>query len=236
MVERRSWGTRVTGRLVPVWALRAPAGSGGGVCRGLRSWLTASGRRERAMTNNVTAASPAYPFSVGPTGRYLVDRRSDPFLMVGDAAWSIFVSLTKDEAVRYLDDRQHLASTPCWSTSSSTASRRPAAQPLRGGTVHDARRLRHSQSGLLRPRSVGHGARRRARIARAADRCLARVRPRRMARIPLPLRGLRQRDPPERPRRLPRLRALRRRALRRPRQHPVGDGRRSRPGRPSARD
>jgi hypothetical protein len=57
------------------------------------------------MTNNVSAASPAYPLSVGPTRRYLVDQRDDPFLMVGEAAWSIFVSLTKDEAVRYLDDR-----------------------------------------------------------------------------------------------------------------------------------
>lgn len=40
---------------------------------------------------------------------YLVDQRGDPLLMVDDAAWSIFVSPTKEETVRYLDDRQHRA-------------------------------------------------------------------------------------------------------------------------------
>jgi hypothetical protein len=56
----------------------------------------------------VPTCAPEYPLQVGPTRRYLVDQRGDPFLMVGDAAWSIFVGLTKDEVLRYLDHRRQL--------------------------------------------------------------------------------------------------------------------------------
>ncbi len=59
------------------------------------------------MRMNLSEPTPSYPLKIGSTHRYLVDQREEPFLLVGDAAWSIFVSVTKEEAVRYLDDRQH---------------------------------------------------------------------------------------------------------------------------------
>jgi hypothetical protein len=58
------------------------------------------------VTLDQALQAPAYPLVVEPTGRLLVDQGNHPFLVVGDASWSIFVSLTKEEAVRYLDDRQ----------------------------------------------------------------------------------------------------------------------------------
>jgi len=51
------------------------------------------------------AGAPAYPVKVGPTGRYLVDRRGEPVLVHGDAAWSLLASTTPEGAERYLSDR-----------------------------------------------------------------------------------------------------------------------------------
>ena len=49
---------------------------------------------------------PAYPLDVGPTGRYLVDRRGEPILVHGDTAWSIIISTDLAGAERYLEDRR----------------------------------------------------------------------------------------------------------------------------------
>lgn len=53
-----------------------------------------------------TVAAPVYPLHVESGRRYLVDASGRPFLMQGDAAWSILVQLTREDAVRYLDDRR----------------------------------------------------------------------------------------------------------------------------------
>jgi hypothetical protein len=54
----------------------------------------------------VTApAAAAFPLSVAPSGRYLVDAKGTPFRIQGDAAWSLIANLTDAEAVTYLDDR-----------------------------------------------------------------------------------------------------------------------------------
>jgi hypothetical protein len=53
----------------------------------------------------------AYPLKVGPTGRYLVDQNGKPFLLVGDAAWSLVAQLTDADADAYLADRQRLGFT-----------------------------------------------------------------------------------------------------------------------------
>jgi len=52
------------------------------------------------------ATGSRFPLRVSPTSRYLMDRHGTPFLLHGDTAWSIIVSTTRDEARRYLDDRQ----------------------------------------------------------------------------------------------------------------------------------
>lgn len=51
------------------------------------------------------AAAAQYPLKVGPAKRYLVDQKNTPFLVHGDAAWSLISGTTKDEAERYLRDR-----------------------------------------------------------------------------------------------------------------------------------
>ena len=51
------------------------------------------------------AGRARFPLSVSSTGRYLVDADAAPSLLIGDAAWSLVVTSTRDEALRYLDDR-----------------------------------------------------------------------------------------------------------------------------------
>ena len=46
-----------------------------------------------------------HPLTISKDRHHLVDGEGRPFLLVGDAAWSILVALSRDEAVRYLDDR-----------------------------------------------------------------------------------------------------------------------------------
>ena len=64
-------------------------------------------------TSTVTATdnlSPTpvtqYPLMVGPTSRYLVDQNGKPFLLVGDAAWSMIAALSDSDADFYLEDRR----------------------------------------------------------------------------------------------------------------------------------
>jgi len=52
-----------------------------------------------------------YPLTVGPTSRYLADQHGKPFLLVGDAAWSLFVGVSKSDADVYLANRQQLGFT-----------------------------------------------------------------------------------------------------------------------------
>jgi len=46
-----------------------------------------------------------YPLKVGESRRYLVDQKNVPFLLQGDAAWSLIVGLTKAETEQYLKNR-----------------------------------------------------------------------------------------------------------------------------------
>jgi hypothetical protein len=63
------------------------------------------------------AAIVHWPLKVSASGRYLVDRRGKPFLIIGDAPQALVVNLSEAEADKYLSDRQagncsHLGSTP----------------------------------------------------------------------------------------------------------------------------
>lgn len=51
-------------------------------------------------------AAPRYPLTIGPDQRHLVDQDGAPVLILGDAAWSILVALTRDEVEQYLANRQ----------------------------------------------------------------------------------------------------------------------------------
>jgi hypothetical protein len=51
-------------------------------------------------------APAAFPLTVAPAGRHLVDSKGVPFRIQGDAAWSLIANLTPAEAETYLDDRR----------------------------------------------------------------------------------------------------------------------------------
>jgi hypothetical protein len=51
-------------------------------------------------------APARFPLAVSPDRRRLLDADGRPFLIQGDAAWSLIANLTYADAVRYLDDRR----------------------------------------------------------------------------------------------------------------------------------
>jgi hypothetical protein len=53
-----------------------------------------------------TQAAAVFPLSIRPGERYLVDAVGRPFLIQGDAAWSLIAQLTREATELYLDDRR----------------------------------------------------------------------------------------------------------------------------------
>jgi hypothetical protein len=51
-------------------------------------------------------SADSYPVKVGPDHRHLVTQSGAPFLVQGEAAWSLISGLTKEEAEAYLEDRR----------------------------------------------------------------------------------------------------------------------------------
>jgi len=54
----------------------------------------------------LSVGADRYPVHVGPDHRHLVDQNGDPFLVQGDAPWSLIVGLTNEEAEKYLETRR----------------------------------------------------------------------------------------------------------------------------------
>lgn len=54
----------------------------------------------------LSVAANLYPVRIGPDHRHLVDQNGEPFLVQGDAPWSLIVGLTNEEAERYLETRR----------------------------------------------------------------------------------------------------------------------------------
>ncbi|UXN61192.1 glycoside hydrolase family 140 protein [Phyllobacterium zundukense] len=52
------------------------------------------------------AQQPVFPLQVSENHRYLQDTSGHPFLLTGDAAWSLIGDLSREEAEKYLADRQ----------------------------------------------------------------------------------------------------------------------------------
>jgi hypothetical protein len=64
--------------------------------------------RPRPVPDMVLAVSPRpahFPLAIGPNHRYLVDADGTPFLIQGDAAWSLISDPTREEVEVYLADR-----------------------------------------------------------------------------------------------------------------------------------
>ena len=62
----------------------------------------------------VAGAAPAYPLTVSPTGRYLVDHAGTPFLLVGDSPQALLVNLTEAQAATYFADRAARGFNTVW--------------------------------------------------------------------------------------------------------------------------
>src|SRR5580765_888031 len=54
----------------------------------------------------VQAADNIYPVMISSDHRHLVTQQGNPYLVQGDAAWSLISGLTNEEAERYLEDRK----------------------------------------------------------------------------------------------------------------------------------
>jgi len=59
-----------------------------------------------AFSTEVATGSVSYPLQISANRRYFVDQKRVPFLLHGDAAWSLISGLTKPEAEAYLEDRR----------------------------------------------------------------------------------------------------------------------------------
>ncbi len=52
------------------------------------------------------SSAPSYPLTAAPATRHVVDQSAEPFLLVGDTAWSLFVALSESDADFYLENRK----------------------------------------------------------------------------------------------------------------------------------
>jgi uncharacterized protein DUF4038/collagenase-like protein with putative collagen-binding domain len=59
-------------------------------------------------SQTIPAPATTFPLKVSPNHRRLLDATGRPFLMQGDAAWSLIANTTIDGATRYLDERRAL--------------------------------------------------------------------------------------------------------------------------------
>ena len=59
-----------------------------------------------AAPSTATLHRYSYPLTVASTARHVVDQSAKPFLLVGDAAWSLFAALSDADAEFYLENRK----------------------------------------------------------------------------------------------------------------------------------
>ena len=67
---------------------------------------TAASRRTPAHQGTLNLSSAVFPLVVSADRRNLVDASGRPFLIQGDSAWSLAAELSKEDTIRYLDDRE----------------------------------------------------------------------------------------------------------------------------------
>jgi Protein of unknown function (DUF4038)/Putative collagen-binding domain of a collagenase len=77
-----------------------------GVAKAPSAHARPSGQSRLQTQTAHSAAAPVFPLRVVSGKRYLVDSAGKPFLIVGDAAWSLIAQLKNDEVDRYLQDRR----------------------------------------------------------------------------------------------------------------------------------
>lgn len=58
------------------------------------------------ISSALHAAEPVFPLRISANNRYLVDQQNEPFLMQGDAPWSLIVAANEAEVNQYLNNRR----------------------------------------------------------------------------------------------------------------------------------
>ncbi|MFL5623630.1 MAG: DUF4038 domain-containing protein [Gemmatimonadaceae bacterium] len=61
-----------------------------------------------------TRIAPAFPLKIGPTGRYLVDQKNVPFLVIGDSPQALTMGVSVPDAEKYLADRKAAGYNALW--------------------------------------------------------------------------------------------------------------------------
>src|SRR5690349_2333716 len=107
-----SLGRRIVwaGALVSLLGLIA-VGAAGGSPRGWERFGTAHLRLPTVVT---TGRRYVYPLRVSNNGRYVVDRRGAPFMIVGDAPQSLIGNLSVKDAAAYIADRKAAGFDALW--------------------------------------------------------------------------------------------------------------------------
>jgi len=101
VTAQATWSSTATG------VATVTAGVVSGVAVGTADIIAAYGGFNGTSQITVSSAPPSsYPLVVGPNSRYLVDQNGNPFLLVGDAAWSLIAQLSDQDADTYLTSRQ----------------------------------------------------------------------------------------------------------------------------------
>jgi hypothetical protein len=90
---------------VAVLGCGAPAAGGAGT-EADTAPTAALAEAERPAALAATQNESVFPLHVEPGKRYLVDAAGQPFLIQGDAAWSLIADLTREQVDLYLDDRR----------------------------------------------------------------------------------------------------------------------------------
>jgi Protein of unknown function (DUF4038)/Putative collagen-binding domain of a collagenase len=70
--------------------------------------------RSPTRAQSHAAGGPAYPLKVGPTRRYLVDRRGRPFLIVGDSPQALIANLSAQDAAAFIANRKAAGFNSLW--------------------------------------------------------------------------------------------------------------------------
>ena len=68
--------------------------------------LSCGGGEAPPVATSDTATLYSFPLTATPTARHVVDQGAKPFLLVGDAAWSLFAVLSDSDADVYLENRK----------------------------------------------------------------------------------------------------------------------------------
>ena len=84
------------------------------------AWLCAAGdsasqgRLDRSGVESAAAYSVVYPLKVSRNGRYLVDQRNVPFMIVGDSPQAMIGDLSLEEADAFLANRKAAGFNALW--------------------------------------------------------------------------------------------------------------------------